>query len=225
MRLGDSGKVTASGESSGGGKLQVSWEGVKTADVLSGEWRKRLDGVLSGHAVVTFPDRATGAFQLQDGRLENVPLLATVADFTGNPAFRRMPLQTISGDFTCERGSLQIRNFAAESKGLLRIEGFAILGKSGELDGHFQIGVTPQSLQWLPGSRARVFTTSRNGYVWTDLIVGGTLDNPREDLSTRLAAAMGAQVIDLGTGLIQDPSGAAEKGVKGVLDILQPFVP
>ena len=225
LRLGENGKITASGESSSGGKLQVSWEGLKTADVLAGEWRKRLDGILSGNANITFPDRATGAFQLQDGRLENIPLLATVADFTGNPAFRRMPLQEISGDFDYDRGILRVKNFSAESKGLLRIEGTATLGKGGELEGHFQIGVTPQTLQWLPGSRERVFVNARNGYVWTNLTVGGTLDHPTENLSARLVTAMGSEVIEKGAVLIKDTPAAAVEGVKGVLDILRPFVP
>ena len=225
LRLGENGKVTASGESAGGGNLQMTWEGVRAADVLAGEWRKRLDGILSGSAFITFPDRATGAFQLQDGRLENIPLLATVADFTGNPAFRRMPLQEISGDFDYDRGILRVKNFSAESKGLMRIEGTATLGQKGELDGHFQIGVSPQTLQWLPGSRERVFVNARDGYVWTDLAVGGTLDHPTENLSPRLAAAMGSAVIDRGAGLIKDTPAAAVEGVKGVLDILRPLVP
>jgi hypothetical protein len=193
--------------------------------VLTGAWRKRVDGVLSGNARIIFPDRATGAFQLQEGRLENIPLLAAVADFTGNPSFRRMPLQDVAGDFTYDRGILQITNFAAESKGLLRIEGTATLGKSGELEGRFQIGVTPQTLQWLPGSRERVFVTARNGYLWTDLTVGGTLEHPTENLSGRLAVAMGNQVIDMGTGLINAAPGTAVDGVRGVLDILSPLAP
>ncbi|MCX6969599.1 MAG: hypothetical protein NTV93_05505 [Verrucomicrobia bacterium] len=225
FHLGQSGKISASGDSTGGGRLQVTWEGVKTSDVLTGEWRKRLDGVLSGNAIITLPDRATGSFQLRDGRLENVPLQATVADFTGNPSFRRMPLQEVSGDFTYERGILQIRNFSAESKGLLRIEGAATLGQRGALEGHFQIGVSAQTLQWLPGSRERVFTTARNGYVWTELTVGGTLEKPTENLSARLATAMGTEVIEKGAGLIKETPAAAVEGVKGILDIVRPFVP
>jgi len=225
LRLGENGKVSVSGDSSGGGKLQVNWEGVKTADVLSGEWKKRLEGILSGNALITFPDRASGAFQLRDGRLENVPLLGTVAEFTGNPAFRRMPLQEISGDFTRENGLLHIKNFAAESKGLLRLEGEATIGQRGELEGHFRIGVTPQTLHWLPGSRERVFVTARSGYIWTDLKVGGTLEHPTENLTPRLATAMGSAVINEGTGLIKDVSPAAAEGVKGVLDMLRPLVP
>lgn len=222
FRLGENGKVSASGESTGGGKLQLTWEGVKTADVLSGDWRKRLDGTLSGDARITFPNRATGSFLLKDGRLEGVPMLAMVADFTGNPAFKRMPLQAISGDFTCDNGQIKIKNYSAESKGLFRLEGVVTIGPAGELDGNFQIGVTPQTLQWLPGSRERVFAISRSGYVWTDLKVGGTLGHPTENLSPRLAAAMGNAVIEQGTGLIKDAPAAAAEGVKGVLDLLRP---
>ena len=225
FRLGENGKITASGESSGTRKVQVVWEGVKTSDVVTGEWRRRLDGTLSGTASMAFPGPTTGSFRLQDGRLENIPMLASVADFTGNPAFRRMPLQGISGDFTYDKGFLQIRNLAAESKGLLRIEGSATLGQKGELQGRFQIGVTAQTLQWLPGSRERVFTIARDGYVWTELTVGGTIDRPTEDLSTRLAVAMGNEVLNQGAGLIRETPGAAAEGVKSVLDILRPFVP
>jgi len=66
---------------------------------------------------------------------------------------------------------------------------------------------------------------ARNGYVWTDLTVGGTLDHPTENLSARLAGAMGSAVIEKGTGLIKDTPAAAVEGVKGVLDVLRPFVP
>lgn len=225
LRLGENGKASISGESSGGGKLQVSWEGVKTADVLAGEWRNRLEGILSGNALITFPDHVTGVFRLRDGRLENVPLLATVAEFTRNPAFRRMPLQEIRGDFTRENGRLHIRNFFAESKGLLRLEGGATIGPRGELEGHFQIGVSPQTLHWLPGSREKVFADARSGYIWTELKVGGTLEHPTENLTPRLATAMGNAVIDKGTGLIKEVSPAAAEGVKGVLDMLRPLVP
>ena len=225
LRLGENGRITATGESSGGGKLQISWEGVKTSDVLPGAWRRQLDGVLSGNALITFPNRVTGTFQLQDGRLEEVPLLVTVADFTGNPAFRRMPIQKVSGDFSWENGLLKITNFSAESKGHLRVDGSMIIGAKGPIDGTFQIGVSPQTLQWLPGSRTRVFTDSRGGYVWTEVKVGGTLDFPTENLSPRLAAAMGDEVIQQGTNLINATPGAAVEGVRGVLDILRPIVP
>jgi len=225
LRVGENGKITASGESSGGGTLQVSWEEVKAADILPEKLRKHLDGTLSGNALVSFPEQVTGTVRMREGRIENVPLLATVADFTGNPSFRRMPLQEVNGDFLYTGGTLQVKNFSAESKGLMRIEGSAVLEKGGGLNGRFQVGVTPQTLQWLPGSRERVFKQARNGYLWTELSVGGTVGHPTENLSARLIEAMGVEAIDRGTNLLKDAPGAATEGVRGVLDILRPLVP
>lgn len=225
LRLGSSGKIVASGESADGGKIRVTWEDVRAGDVLSGEWRRYLEGTLSGNAQVAFPDRVEGTFHLGDGCVENVPMLGTVADFTGNPSFRRMPLQEAGGNFTCDKGNLDVKKFYAESKGLMRIEGNVRIGKGGELEGHFEIGVTSQTLQWLPGSRERVFKKERNGYLWTDLTVGGTVANPTENLSPRLLTAMGGAVIEKGTNLIKDVPGTAGEGVKDVLDMLRPLIP
>lgn len=225
LRLGSNGKITASGESASGGNLRLEWEEIKTVDVLPAKWRRYLEGILSGNAQVTFPFKAEGTFQLKDGFLENVPMLATVADFTGNPSFRRMPLQEVSGNFTYGNGRLAVKKFSAESKGLMRIEGEVVIGRNGELDGHFEIGVSPQTLHWLPGSRERVFKKERGGYLWTDLTVGGTVVNPTENLSPRLLSAMGGAVIEQGTKILKDAPGAAGEGVKGVLDILRPFIP
>ncbi|MEX1118416.1 MAG: hypothetical protein WEB60_06430, partial [Terrimicrobiaceae bacterium] len=90
--------------------------------------------------------------------------------------------------------------------------------------GTFRVGVSPQVLQWVPGSREKVFTENRDGYVWTDLLVGGTLAEPTENLSERLAVAMGEQVIDQGTQILRDVPAGAKEGVKGVLDALTPLL-
>ncbi|MFZ4776304.1 MAG: hypothetical protein ACOYM3_13110 [Terrimicrobiaceae bacterium] len=225
LRVGENGKITASGESSGGGRLQFAWEDVKAADVLDASLRKYVEGTLSGNAIIRFPGQVSGTLRMREGRIENIPLLATVSDFTGNPSFRRMPLQELTGDFTYESGTLHVKNFSAESKGLMRIEGSVVIEKGGALQGRFEIGVTPQTLQWLPGSRERVFKQARNGYLWTELSVGGTVEHPTENLSSRLLAAMGVEVIEQGANLLKNTPEAATEGVRGVLDILRPLIP
>lgn len=216
LRLGVSGKINASGESGSGRFLRVSWEAVDSRELFDAKTRKFLDGKISGTAEIRPPGTVRGRVRLHDGFVENLPLLALVADFTGNPSFRRMPLQEMSADFYYEKGSLNLTNIVAESKGLLRIEGNGRHGADGQIEGRFQIGVTPQTLQWLPGSRERVFTVTRAGYLWTDIVLGGTLESPTEDLSARLTAAMGGALIEQGTNLIKDPA----KAVDGARELL-----
>jgi hypothetical protein len=225
LQLGESGKISASGSSTGGGSLLVNWDGVNVADVLDPGWKKRLAGVLSGTATWKAANQTGGEFALRDGRIENIPMLGLIGDFTGNPSFRRMPIQEMAGNFTYEKGVLEVTGFFAESKGLFRIEGSSRIGPGNALEGQFEVGVTPQTLQWLPGSRERVFRNAKNGYLWTNVAVGGTIQSPTEDLSARLAAAMGGELIEKGAGVLQNAPGNAVEGVKSVLDILRPLVP
>ena len=150
-------------------------------------------------------------------------LLDRVAIFTGAPQFRRMPLQEVSGDFEWSNEAVQITNLVAESKGLMRLEGNCTVTDGGTVDGALRVGVTPQTLQWLPGSRERVFTVAQSGYVWTDVKINGSLTDLREDLSSRLAAAMQDEAIHQGTQIIKELPGAATKGAQGVLDALVPL--
>lgn len=225
LRLGANGRIAVTGELSDVAKLQVSWEGVASEDVFRGALAKHLVGTLSGSAVVTPPGNVEGTVHLKDGRLEGVPLLATIGDFTRNPAFRRMPLQEVTCRFSHGPGAWQITDFTAESKGLLRVEGQARIGDDRTLQGTLQVGVTTQTLQWIPGSRERVFTEARGGYLWTDVVLGGSLDHPTENLSARLLTAMGGAVMEQGSEIIRQTPEKAAEGVKSVLDILRPLVP
>ncbi len=229
LQLGDSGKLNASGEFGEGSTLQVSFTEVKITPFLDPDWQSKLTGRLAGEAVITWPKDRTptstrGKFILTEGRLENVPLLVEVSKFTSSPQFRRMPLQEVSGNFQKDGDVLTVTEFVGESKGLLRLEGGFEVRNDGALTGIFRVGVSPQVLQWVPGSREKVFTENRDGYVWTDLLVGGTLAQPTENLSARLARAMGEQVIDEGTQILKDVPAGAKEGVRGVLDALTPLL-
>ena len=230
FRLGEAGKISASGEFGDNSKLRVQWSQVDVDPFLEEPWRSRLSGVLAGTASIEWPEsgiaagKAVGNFRLTDGVAENIEMLDQVATFTGAPQFRRMPLQEFSGNYEWTRNLLKITNLVAESKGLLRLEGACTIAEGGRLNGSLRVGVTPQTLQWLPGSRERVFTVAQNGYVWTDVRIGGSLQNPQEDLSSRLAAAVRDETISRGRRLIEDIPSAAKDGAKGVIDSLAPLI-
>lgn len=232
FHLGASGSLKISGEIGGPDApydLNFEWQNVDSSDVLDAAWKDRIHGTLSGKArTLARPGRSsvtTGNFLLTDGLLTGLPVQKEIAQFTRSPQFERMPLQLVSGDFTYDGAATAVKNFVAESQGLLRLEGNFRVGGNGSLDGTFRVGVTSQSLQWLPGSQEKVFITSENGYLWTTVKVGGNLQSPIEDLSARLAQAMGEQVIDTGVELIKGaPSNAADT-VNKALEILSPLIP
>jgi len=230
FRLGEAGKISASGEFGDNSKLRVQWSQVDVDPFLEEPWRSRLSGVLAGTASIEWPEsgiaagKAVGNFRLTDGVAENIEMLDQVATFTGAPQFRRMPLQEFSGNYEWTRNLLKITNLVAESTGLLRLEGACTIAEGGRLDGSLRVGVTPQTLQWLPGSRERVFTVAHHGYLWTDVRIGGSLQNPQEDLSSRLAAAVRDETIYQGRRLIEDIPSAAKDGAKGVIDSLAPLI-
>jgi hypothetical protein len=232
FRSGASGLITASGEIPGGGApytIRTEWQNVSLSDFLEGEWNKRVSGSVAGNAVTTGtpggPSTVRGEFRLTDGVLEGVPVQTKIADFTRSPQFKRMPLHEVSGKFAHDGVTTEVREFVTESKGLMRLEGSCRIGQDGSLSGIFQVGVTPQTLQWLPGSQERVFTLARNGYLWTTLVVGGTRDQPTEDLSVRLGRAMGEQVIETGIEAIHQAPDRALEVIQKSLEVLTPLVP
>ncbi len=207
--------------------LRLNLVNVDLAPYLSADWRVRLKGALSGEVTVRSalpvkgPPQIAGSLKMSQGELTALPVLDQIALFTRTQQFRQIHLSNASGDFTQDGPRLNVRKFIAESEGLIRIEG-AFTIENDLIDGTFQIGVTPASLQWLPGSRAKVFTESRNGYVWAPMRLAGPVNKPTEDLTPRLTAAAQGAVIEG----VQNAAGEAVKTgkdvIKGALDLFLP---
>jgi len=230
------GTIEASGEveaDAGDYSLRLQGKGIGTATILPKSWAEHLDGTLSGDATLSGENdgsvSATGSFAIADATLRGIPALEEIANFTRSPSFRIMPVQTISGHFSWRAGELRVDSFVLESKGLLRVEGTFAVAADRSLAGQLRVGLTPQTLQWLPGSQERVFTQAANGYLWTGVKISGTPEQPKEDLSARLIAAMGRKVIEDGIDVIGGAAGPAadpiKETAKGLLDTFLPTKP
>ncbi len=227
FRQGESGTVTADGEIDFERRLDLHavLRTVALTPWLAGDWRARLHGEASGELtirsalpLVSGPEIA-GHLELTNGQLEALPVLNEIAAFTKTQQFRKLALSRASGDFTHAGTKLSVRNLIAESEGLIRIEGaFAI--ENARIEGTFQVGVTPASLQWLPGSQTRVFTEARGGYLWAPMRLAGPLDSPSEDLTPRLAAAAGDEVIEQVGGAVKDATKTMKDAARSALDLL-----
>ena len=211
--------------------LQFKVTGVSVTPLLPEDWRARLHGRLSGDARLVVPTHegpsatpvVTGSARLQEGVLEALPVLNKIADFTRTDRFRQIALNQVRGDFRFDRDGLKITNFVLESERLISVKGQFTVA-DGQIDGTFEIGITPGPLQWLPGSQEKVFTTIHDGYAWTNLRIAGPVKAPREDLSSRLAAAAQSAVIEKVEATATQAVGGAvntvKKGAAGVLDLL-----
>ena len=207
--------------------LRLTLVNINTTPYLSDDWRVRAKGAISGEVTVRSPLPAFGATQVQgslkltNGELTALPVLDQIALFTRTQQFRRLTLTRASGDFQQEGERLRVSKFIAESEGLIRVEG-AFIVEAGMIDGAFQVGVTPGSLQWLPGAQARVFTESRGGYLWAPMRLTGPVDRPTDDLTGRLAAAVQGAVVEGLQNATGETIQSGKDAVKGVLDLLLP---
>jgi len=214
--------LTGSVEMRGPLKLQTKFDSVDVQPLLAPDWRERLSGILTGEANIeaelgSAGDAGrslsvSGSASLLNGRLTALPILDQIGTFTHTERFRQLELTRASADFTRTAQRLEVRNLVVESEGLIRVEG-AYNIVNGQIAGTFQVGLTPATLQWIPGSQEQVFTGSRDGYCWTTMNLSGPAAHPEDDLTPRLVAATGKT-------LIQGAEGTVKKAAEGVLNLL-----
>ncbi len=198
-----SGRVQADGEwsqASGSYGLQGSLSDVPCADLLNADWAKRLTGkVDSTFSVVSHGKgpRLEGHLVVKDGVLTALPVLDSLAAYADTRRFRVLQLSEAQTDWKWEDGVTTLSRFVLATEGLVRLEGQLVVGKNGELDGNFRLGLAPGTLANIPGAETDVFLPAEKGLLWTPLRITGTLDDPKEDLTDRLIAAAGLRMFDV----------------------------
>ncbi|HAL71640.1 MAG TPA: hypothetical protein DCP71_07690, partial [Verrucomicrobiales bacterium] len=141
---------------------------------------------------------------------------------TGVERFKRLVLDVASSDVTVEGKRRIFEKIIVQSNGLLHLDG-SLTVQGEQIEGNFLLGVTPETLKWIPGAQQHVFTathpTGPAGMLWTPLRITGTMQAPREDLSARLAAGAGkalldapGQVVNQGSQLLLTPVLGKEAG-------------
>jgi hypothetical protein len=206
--------------------------GLDLQHVVADAWKPKVGGVVEGdYEVANRPGPAIstkGKLRIKSGVVQALPLLDRVADYTHTARFRRIVLDEAAGDVALEGARTRVTNLVLQSNGLIRVEG-ELLIDGRLLSGDLLVGVSPETLRWMPGAQNHVFTDANtgkvSGFVWTRVVVSGTLDSPKENLSNRLLSAMGQAVLldapmeVLGTGLdVIGKGGAAVPGGQEVIE-------
>lgn len=205
--------------------LSSSWtanvvvNSIPASSILKDDWKKHIQGNVSGSVDLRGSQgelsRVAGLVRLRDGMVTGLPVLDRLALFCDSPRFRQLVLHKASAQFRYQKGVWHVSDILVESENLVRAEGWLEIRKDGALNGRFQIGLKADGL-WssLPGF-ADVFSASRpeggNGLVWANVNIGGTLDNPSEDLSTRLIKVAGDRLTQIGMGNVAEVADVATR--------------
>jgi hypothetical protein len=196
------GRLLADGEwnqRTGLGTFQGTASDLDCADLLNADWSKRLTG--KAESTFTFELRgngpvARGKLQVRDGVLTALPFLDSLAAYADTQRFRVLPLSEAHTSWEYENRGVVFRDLVIASEGLVRIEGTLAI-RDRRLDGIFRLGLAPGTLAQIPGAETDVFLPGERGLLWAPLRITGTLDDPKEDLTTRLIAAAGMRMFDV----------------------------
>jgi len=217
--------------------LDLQLSNLDAKKILPADWKSKISGSLHGDIFITGNPKeknsltTKGTLHLKDGVIEGLPVLDLIAQYTKMQRFKRLALHQASADYVRKGNRIEINNLILQSDGLTRLEGTFVFEDRQIIKGQFLLGVTPGTLRWIPGAEQKVFTNSRNGFLWAPLEITGTLDEPRENLSARLAGAAidtlvkdaPRQAVDAAKKLLINPSSTINAGKK-LLDSLIPLL-
>lgn len=182
---------------------------VNKADIdrlLHDDWKKRITGELFGKATMTGTagsiERMDGLFSLRQGVLEGLPILSELRIGNTRP-YRTIRLSKadcrVSYPYNNAQRNLEkawlIDKIDVRAEGAsLRIRGHIIIADDKSLGGTLTFGIPAGTLSALPipsGITEKLFNAKGEaGYVWVNMNLSGTLDEPEEDLSVRLTTIL-----------------------------------
>jgi hypothetical protein len=170
--------------------LTATFNQVPIRSWLPVEWKEHLAGSAFGDLHWAGKDpklessSGKGSLRVSNGRIENLPILEKLAELAHKKSFEHLELNECSLSFGWKYPKIDIENIAIEERGKFRIEGEMSIEQR-RLRGAIKLGLTREYLDWLP-SPEEVFSRNQNGYLWTNVRLFGTIDDPGQDLSPRI---------------------------------------
>jgi len=157
-------------------------------------WQGHVLGKASGKVRYTSQSPAAqtssgeATLRVEAGRIEGLALLDKLAAISGKPALRTLSLGECSLAIEWRYPQIHLRRLVLEDEEKLRVEG-EITVEDQSLAGTIQLGVARPYLEWLPHPE-EIFRRDEQGYLWTTVHLSGTLRDPKQDLSPRIAEAL-----------------------------------
>lgn len=219
------GSVSATGSSAAPAVLDAKFEGIPPSDLVPGLPAGCLRGFASGWVQLRPNEPVRGSFSVADAAIAGLPLQQSISEFLGDRSLLGVPFQKFSADFSFGGGGWNISNIQLSSEGKVAARGSIRIGAGGQLSGRLELGVSERILAALPGAREGVFRNEGDGFWWSPLALGGTVAQPTEDLSRKLAPHIaGGLLIKHGADAAGAVPETAVDAAKGVIELLSPFL-
>lgn len=184
--------------------------------LLNEDWKKRASGDLYGRLTLVGSGNGivagNGAFSVQNGVLEGLPFLSQLPVGNTYP-YRSIELEKADCQIHFPYESDQIGpawlidNINIRSRdGALLVRGRVLIGTDRSLGGTLTIGLPRSMVLALPlpqsGITDKLFTANGDeaDYLWLNMNLSGTIDQPQEDLSIRISTLVGSNL----SGLLKD---------------------
>lgn len=170
--------------------VRATFNSVPIRQWLAAEWKSRLNGSAFGDIHYTAKDpklensSGEGSLRVSNGRIENLPVLQKLAELAQKKSFEQLELDDCSLSVGWQYPRLDVNRIAIEQKGKFRIEGEISIDQR-RLRGSIGLGLTREYLDWLPNPEG-VLSRKQDGYLWTNVHLSGTIDDPGQDLSPRI---------------------------------------
>lgn len=178
--------------------LNLGLKKISLEEILPPDWIKSLSGEANLYCKIhggnSTPFSYKGNVTIDNGVLTALPILDTLAAFTGSARFRRIEWTMAKTDYLQEGDQWILSNIFLASEGLVRIEG-ALTIEGENLNGDLMIGLPAGLLAHIPGAEEEIFRPENNssklGLLWAPIKISGTLKSPKEDLSGRMITVAG----------------------------------
>jgi len=170
--------------------FKANFKAVPIRSWLPSEWKRRLNGSAFGDLHWAGKDpklensSGEGSLRIRNGRIDDLPLLEKLAELTQKKSFEYLDLNDCSLAFAWRYPKIDIKEIFVEEKGKFRVEGEISIDRR-RLRGTIRLGLSHEYLDWLP-NREEVFSRHQSGYLWTNVHLSGTIDEPGQDLSPRI---------------------------------------
>lgn len=187
---------------------EFSWQDVALREFLPAGAEAHFTGRGSGDARLG-GGVLEGRMKIEGAEVRNLPALVSLASIFNGEDYRTVPWKSLHFKFRRDAaGMLDFEELQAVSPKGVAVQGSGkIAGQNVAAD--VQLGVQRAGRPWLVAFMPVLFRTEKNGYLWTPVKVGGTLQAPTEDLTPRVIAALPAtSAVETAVEL---PAGAVEE--------------